>query len=438
MSSYANHLGEMMRRADAALEAGQADHLLIAAGVEKFHFLDDRPYSFAPNPLFKQWLPLTHHPDCWLSYTPGKRPVLIYHQPEDFWHLPPADPQGDWVQHFDIRVIRSPCEATKHLPAATRAAILGEADSGISGIAPNNATAVIDHLHWFRSYKTPYEIERMRLASACAVRGHIAAEAAFREGASEAAIHRSYLAATAQRDVDLPYSSIVALNSHGAVLHYQYQDQIAPAHSCSFLIDAGASIDGYASDITRTYGDGDAAFEALIAGVDQVQRDLVAKVKAGQSYPALHIEAHLALAGVLRDLGIVDMSAEAMLEQGVSSAFFPHGLGHPLGLQVHDVAGFQAGPQGGTIERPAGHPFLRMTRDLEAGMVVTIEPGIYFIDSLLLKLRASEHTNQIDWKQIEHLRQFGGVRIEDDVHCTDAAPENMTRDAFASVATQKH
>lgn len=432
MTSYANHLAELTQRADAALQAGRADHLLIASGVEKVQFLDDRPYVFAANPHFKHWLPLTHHPDCWLSYTPGKRPMLIYHQPQDFWHLPPADPQGDWVEHFDIHIIRSPTEAAEHLPPPSRAAILGEQDAGVADFLPNNPSAVIDHLHWFRSYKTPYEIERMRLASSRAARGHIAAETAFREGASEAAIHRAYLAATAHSEADLPYSSIVALNTHAAVLHYQVQDQTAPVHSQSFLIDAGASADGYASDITRSHGDGDPVFEALITAVDQVQRDLVAKVRPGQNYAALHIESHLRLAGVLRDLGIVDMSPEAMLEHGVSAAFFPHGLGHPIGLQVHDVAGFQAGPQGGTIERPEGHPFLRMTRDLEAGMVVTIEPGIYFIDSLLQKLRAGAHANHIDWKQIEHLRRFGGVRIEDDVHCTDAAPENLSRDAFAA------
>lgn len=431
-SPYVRHLRELMRRADAALQAGGLQHLLIASGVEKFQFLDDRPYGFAANPHFTHWLPLTQHPNCWLSYTPGKRPVLVYHQPEDFWHMPPTDPEGEWVAHFDVRVIRSPAEAAQHLPAAAHAAILGEADAAIAGHEPNNPAAVIDYLHWFRSYKTDYEIERLRLASQRAVRGHIAAEAAFREGASEAAIHRAYLAAAAHSDAELPYSSIVALNQHGAVLHYQFQDQSPPHQSRALLIDAGASVDGYAADITRTYANGDATFESLIAGVDQVQRDLVAQVCAGQSYADLHIDAHLALAGLLRELGLVDMAPEVMLESGVTSVFFPHGLGHPLGLQVHDVAGFQRGPEGGRIERPQGHPYLRMTRSLEAGMVVTIEPGIYFIDRLLGQLRGGPHANRIDWKLVEHLRAFGGVRIEDDVLCTAHDPENLTRDAFAS------
>jgi Xaa-Pro dipeptidase len=203
-------------------------------------------------------------------------------------------------------------------------------------------------------------------------------------------------------------------------------------HSRSFLIDAGASTAGYASDITRTYATPQAAeFQALIDSVDAAQQGFVAKVRAGQSYPELHIHAHHVLAGVLREHGFIRMSAESAVESGVSSAFFPHGLGHPIGLQVHDVAGFQQSEHGGTIARPAGHPYLRMTRVLEPGMVVTIEPGLYFIDMLLAELRDQPVSTDIDWAKVDAFRQYGGIRIEDDVVCTDGAPENLTRDAFA-------
>jgi Xaa-Pro dipeptidase len=431
---YAAHLRELMQRADQALEASGHEHLLIAAGVEKYQFLDDRPYPFAINPHFAHWLPLTQHAGSWLAYTPGRRPLLVYYQPEDFWHVAPADPAGVWVAHVDIRIVRQPEDAARHLPPAERAAIVGEPDAALPGYMPNNPQALLDRLHWQRSFKTGWELSRMRVAQRRAVPGHRAAEAAFRAGESEAGIHRAYLAATGHRDADLPYGNIIGLNEHGAILHYQVQETRAPARARSLLIDAGASVDGYAADITRTYGDGDAEFEALIAAVDRVQQDLCAKVRPGQGYPALHIEAHHRLAGVLKDLGIVDMPPDAMVENGVSSVFFPHGLGHPIGLQVHDVAGFQAGPEGGRIERPAGHPFLRLTRELQPGMVVTIEPGIYFIDSLLAGLRAGPHAQTVDWQRIEHLRAFGGVRIEDEVHCTEDEAENLTRDAFAEAA----
>ena len=128
---------------------------------------------------------------------------------------------------------------------------------------------------------------------------------------------------------------------------------------------------------------------------------------------------------------IVRMSPEAMVAEAVTSTFFPHGLGHPIGLQVHDVAGFHANEAGDTIPRPAGHPFLRMTRTLEANFVVTIEPGLYFIPMLLAQLKAGPHAAHVNGSKVDHLTKFGGIRIEDEVRATTGIPENLTRDAFA-------
>ena len=166
--------------------------------------------------------------------------------------------------------------------------------------------------------------------------------------------------------------------------------------------------------------------------VDNEQLALCDKVRAGMDYRDLHLECHLRLGGVLRTLGIVDMDPGQMLATGLTSTFFPHGLGHPIGLQVHDVGGF-TDEDGTVIPRPDGHPFLRMTRVLEPGMVVTIEPGLYFIPTLLSKLKARPEGKAVNWDKVEQLLPWGGVRIEDEVHCTDGVPENLTRDAFAAV-----
>jgi Xaa-Pro dipeptidase len=430
-SLYADHLAVLTARSAAALRRCGRDHLVIASGVEKVHFLDDRPYPFQPNPHFKHWLPLTAHPHCWLVITPGARPRLVYFQPEDYWHLPPAAPSGFWVEHFDITIIRAPEEALRHLPPAATSAIIGEADATLGDRAPDNPPALLDYLHYHRGCKTPWELAQMRAAQRRAVPGHRAAETMFRAGGSEREIHRAYLAATGHGDLDLPYGNIVGLNEHAAVLHYQHQDADPPAEHRCLLIDAGASVAGYASDITRTWHRGDPAFAALVDGVDRVQQQLAASVRAGVDYAALHLDCHQRLAGLLADLGMVRMGAEEMVARGVTSVFFPHGLGHLIGLQVHDVAGLQRDEDGGRIERPAGHPYLRLTRPLAPGMVVTVEPGIYFIDSLLAGLQAGPHAAAVDWNAIAHLRRFGGVRIEDEVACTSAAPENLTRDAFA-------
>ena len=432
MSAYSEHLSRLTATVDVALAKSGHEHLIIASGIEKMQFLDDAPYPFKPNPHFKHWLPLTRHPHCWIAYTPGSRPVLVYYQPDDYWHVPPSAPEGEWTAHFDIRVINDPADAAGHLPPPARAAILGDADAALGAYVPDNPGGLLAYLHYHRAWKSGYELTQMRQAQAKAVRGHAAAERAFRAGASEAQIHAAYLAAAGHTDFDLPYNNIVALNENGATLHYQYKAFAAPAAHRSLLIDAGAEFNGYAADITRTHGDGFEPFEELIAAVDAEQRALCARVKAGVDYRELHLECHLRLGGVLRTLGLVDMDPAAMLDTGLSAVFFPHGLGHPIGLQVHDVAGF-SDEDGTLIPRPAGHPFLRMTRTLEPGMVVTIEPGIYFIPTLLAKLKQRPEANAVDWAKVERLMPYGGVRIEDEVHCTDGEPENLSRDAFAAL-----
>jgi len=230
----------------------------------------------------------------------------------------------------------------------------------------------------------------------------------------------------------VPYNNIVALNENGATLHYQHKSFSKPAHHRSLLIDAGAECNGYAADITRTYGNGFELFEQLVDAVNDEQLALCAQVKAGLDYRELHLQCHLRLGGVLRSLGIVDMDPAGMLEKRLTSVFFPHGLGHPIGLQVHDVAGF-SDENGVLIPRPDGHPFLRMTRTLEPGMVVTIEPGLYFIPSLLEQLKMRPEAKAVNWAKVEQLMPYGGVRIEDEVHCTGAEPENLSRDAFAAL-----
>lgn len=433
-SLYAAHLAEQQARTEHALQRGGYDALLIASGIEKFAFLDDRPYVFQTNPHFKLWVPLVQHPDSWLVIRPGHKPRLVYCQPEDYWHVPPAAPSGFWVEHFELIVVRRPEDARQHLQVPGRLAIIGEADAALDGVVPNNPPQVLNPLHYARAVKTPYELLRLREASALGAKAHLAAQRAFREGRSEAEIHRAYLAASGHAERDLPYGNIVALNEHAAVLHYQYQDVKAPAQSLSLLVDAGAHSVGYASDITRTTGNGDANFQALIDAMEAAQLRLVDGVRAGVDYRDVHLASHREIAGVLRQLGIVKMDEEAMVAERVTATFLPHGIGHLLGLQVHDVGGFMANEDGGVIDKPEGHRYLRLTRVLRPGMVVTIEPGLYFIPMLLEQLRATPAAAQVDWALVKHLSAFGGVRIEDDVACSDGgAPENMTRDAFAAL-----
>ena len=431
---YADHLAALTARADLALAAAGRAHLVIAAGMPAHYFLDDRPAHFIASPHFLHWLPLNRAPGSWLCYTPGQRPRLIFLQPRDYWHVVPDAPSGVWVDHFEIVTIRTPEEARGHLPeAAASCAVIGPADTP-GGLPCENPQAVLDRMHWDRAIKTPYETLLMRVASRIGARAHLAAETAFRAGASEFEIHLAYLAASGLSEAELPYANIIALNHHGAVLHYTDFVRTRPVAPKSLLIDAGGQYAGYASDITRTHAAASHDdFAALIASMEALQQDLCAGVRAGRSYVELHLEAHRLIADVLAGHRLVCCSAEAAFDRGITRTFFPHGLGHLLGLQVHDIGGHQAAPDGGTLGKPEGHPYLRLTRTLQPGMVVTIEPGLYFIGMLLDELRASPAGADVDWARVDAFMPYGGIRIEDDVQCTAGVPLNLTREAFAAL-----
>ena len=429
---YGGHLAAVCATADRALAAGGYDGLITCSGSQLYYYLDDSTYPFRSNPRYRYWLP-DNSPDCFVVYRPGQRPKLVFHQPDDYWYLPPEAPEGYWVAHFDVMVVRSPAELRQAVGPG-RWAIRGEPTPATAGLGEHDPAPVTGPLDYARAVKTPYEIECMAEATVSGVRAHRAAEKAFRAGASEYEIHLAYCRAAGAREEELPYNNIIAFDRHAAVLHYQVLDRSRPSGVKSFLIDAGAQHAGYACDITRTYSAEAGEFLDLIRSVDSIQQKLADRVRPGVDYRDIHLEAHRSIAGVLVMHGLATGSPESVLESGVTSVFFPHGIGHLLGLMVHDASGFAAGPAGGTREKPKGHPYLRLTRDLEPGFAVTIEPGIYFIESLLGAAHADARGRAIDWKRVEALRPFGGIRIEDNVVAQAGAPRNLTREAFAAAA----
>ena len=434
-SLYPAHLKTIKERHDRALAATKFDAVVIFAGAPHMIFLDDNPYPFRVNPHFKSWVPIVDNPHCCIFYTPGSKPTLIYWQPIDYWYKPADSPSGFWVDSFDIRIVRTPEAAADQIPRKGRIAFIGEPMA--TSVGETNPQELIDRLHYERSWKTDYEIECMRQANMRGARGHRAAERAFREGASEYDIHLEFLRASSQTEEELPYSNIIALNENASVLHYLLHDRrkqdVSKRHA--FLIDAGASVNGYASDITRTYAQRDDEFARLIAAMEGAQQEICAAVKPGTNYPDLHMMAHRKVAKILVDFAFVrDIDADGVIEKRISSAFFPHGVGHFIGLQVHDVAGFQADATGRTIPKPEGHPYLRLTREIEPRMVFTVEPGFYFIETLLADLQKSDAGRFVNWQKVDGFRKFGGIRIEDDVVVTDSGHENLTRAAFRAVA----
>jgi len=426
-SLYPAHLDVVKHRFENALRATGFDSVVVFGGALHYAFLDDHSYPFRVNPHFKSWVPVLDNPHCFIVWAPGQTPRLVFYQPVDYWYKPAETPSGYWVDSFDISVIKSPDDAKQFFPKG-RVAFIGEAHDAFTADA--NPKALLDRLHWERAWKTEYEIECVRLANDCAVRGHRAAEGAFRDGKSEYAIHLEYLRASSQTEEELPYSNIIATNEHAAILHYTQKER-QPRERRSFLIDAGASVNGYASDITRTYSERDDEFAELVAAMDEAQQSLCNAVRPGVPYPEIHALAHTRVAELLVRFRFVrDLDAAGVLEKKISGTFLPHGVGHYLGLQVHDVGGHMADASGRENTPPKEHPFLRLTRPIEPGNVFTIEPGFYFIEPLLADLRNGDDAKYVDWTRIDSFRKFGGVRIEDDLAVTETGAENLTRDAF--------
>ncbi len=433
---YPPHLQTLMMRADKALAAAGFDALVIRAGAPPVQFLDDQDYPFKVNPHFKAWVPIVDNPRSILIYKPGAKPTVLFYQPNDFWHKPAKLPQGAWSAALDWQVMAEDSKASTHWEKHGRVAVIGAESAAGAPHDTLNPPQLLAQLHFDRAVKTEYELACMRRASELGALGHMAALAAFRNGRSEYSAHMSYLEACGQREEEMPYNNIVAYNENAAVLHYQHLERETPQPLRSFLIDAGAQYRGYAADITRTYAAHPGLFAELIAALDEAQRKLCDEIVSGRDYRDVHLSAHRILGDCMHAMKLISLPGQAALEAGVTSVFFPHGIGHLLGLQVHDVGGIMADVAGHERARPTGHPALRLTRMLEPGVVVTVEPGIYMIESLLASAHADARRAHINWEMVEELKPCGGIRIEDNVAATNAAPENMTRDAFARVGAR--
>ncbi|MEZ5500402.1 MAG: Xaa-Pro dipeptidase [Steroidobacteraceae bacterium] len=431
---YAEHLGALQAQIAADLGHCGLRGLLLHAGSLQVAFQDDNYYPFRVNAPFKHWLPVLDAPDSFIYFEPGKRPQLLFHQPDDYWYKQAAIPDSYWVAHFDITVIRDPAEARAQLPAdLSSVAFVGEpfdalVQWGDPAVNPPDLTL---RMHYPRAMKSRYEIACLREANRMGAVAHRAAKQAFLAGGSEFDIHMAYLAACAQREQDLPYNSIIAENRNAAVLHYQILERDRPKHLHSLLIDAGAQVNGYACDITRTYSFSDREFAQLIEQFDLLQQSLCASVRSGSDWRDIHQSAHMLIAEWLQGADLISVEADEAVARGLSKVFYPHGIGHLLGLQVHDVGGTLRDRSGAEIPRPEGEGALRLTRVLEPGFVVTMEPGVYFIDSLLERARNSALAAAINWSRVEQLHPFGGIRIEDNLAVQQDGNENLTRDAFA-------
>ncbi|MCH4813463.1 Xaa-Pro dipeptidase [Vreelandella neptunia] len=421
-----DHIAHLQRAYETILANQGFDSLAIYSGHASVHFADDHTPTFQSYGHFMHWVGLADVQHSWLIIQPEKRPQLYLYAPADFWHLPTHLPEEPWVAEFDVHFC-----SDKITPSINgNAAIIGDTERLSASAIPTLKAAcqpeqLVNALDELRLFKTPYEIACIREANRLALAGHEAAHAAFIGASGELDIQLAYLAASRQRESNVPYQNIIGLNEHAGVLHYQHYDLTAPKQRYSLLVDAGRRFRGYCADITRAYAgpDAPAAFGELVTAMHGLKDELVSSIAPGVSFIALHEQMHHHLAEILIAHDLFKGSAEQAVAEGVTRAFCPHGLGHSLGLQVHDVAGLRH-PNGTPAPAPENHPALRLTRTLSTGMVVTIEPGLYFITMLLAPLRNS--TLPLNWKLIDQLSPCGGIRIEDNVAVTESGFDNLT------------
>ncbi|KAK9839544.1 hypothetical protein WJX81_008524 [Elliptochloris bilobata] len=284
-----------------------------------------------------------------------------------------------------------------------------------------------------RAVKTPEEIEVMRYANQVASSAHVEVMRKCRPGLMEYALEAVFL-----KDCYLlggcrhaPYTPICASGPNGAVLHYghaaaannrQIQDKDM------MLMDMGCEYYAYDSDITCSFpangrftDNQRGVYESVLAAHQAV----LEAMRPGVKWPDMHLLAERALLGGLKAAGFVRGDVGEMLDKRLGAVFMPHGLGHLLGIDTHDVGGYLAGlPPRSTLP---GLRSLRTARVLEAGMVITVEPGCYFNEfTMRPALQDPALAHLLVSERIEALMGTGGVRLEDDVVVTPDGCESLT------------
>lgn len=366
--------------------------------------------------------------------------TLFLHPPEpgdELWH-------GD-VESLEARRVRLGVDAVRPLaeldlvcePHRGRLTALAVPDSAVTARlslltgralsypASPGADGLVDAVIRRRRTRDPWELDEMRAAAGHAEAGHRAAMGATRVGGHEREIAALFDAVLAARGVGTSYHSIVTVR--GEILHNpDYRNPLAEGDL--LLLDGGAETEsGYASDVTRTWpvnGRFNARQREMYELVLRANMAGIAMCRVGTRYADIHWAATRVLAEGLRDAGLLRGTVDTLVEAGAVGVFFPHGVGHLIGLDVHDLENFGDRPAfapGRSRPSQFGARYLRMDLDLEANLVVTIEPGFYVVPAILhdAELRA-RFAKSVDFDAAERWIGFGGIRIEDDVRVRPA------------------
>ena len=372
---------------------------------------------------------MAHGEYLWLAGHEVVDAVMAF-DPRDGWtdFVPPVT-QAERVWEGRTEAPGTPLHELGGWLAARRGrpvVVLGSPIAGLGGDAVRAAQLREQLLH-ARRPKDAHELDLLRRACEATAMGFKSFVQALKPGLSERELQVELETGFRRGGADRTgYGTIVGAGSHAAVLHFTPGDRRTQPGDV-VLVDAGAEVERYTADVTRTYrlpGGDDAFFRSLHDLVLSVERNAISRCLPGAEWRDLHLQAALEIADGLVQLGLLTGSAESLVERDTHALFFPHGLGHMVGLGVRDASGFVPGRARST--RP-GLSMLRTDLPLEKGYVMTVEPGIYFIPALLQDPTQRErHRDAVRWDRVDGLMDFGGIRIEDDVLVTDTTPEVLT------------
>jgi len=349
---------------------------------------------------------------------PGR--VLAYDARADSWTLfAPRVPVEQIIWYGDVEEVGTPvAELDAWLEGRTVKSIgAGEGDRDLSM-----------KVTMARRLKDSVEIDRMRRAAAATAHGFNAAFSHAQPGMSEFQLEAELEVGFLRGGGTHPaFDAIVAAGTSAAVLHAAPSETKKIGKSEFVLIDAGAAAEGYMCDCTRTFvvgGEPSPDQARVHAIVRETQQAAIDMCRAGVEYTDVHMTAAHVIARGLVEMDVLVGEPEACVESGAVSVFFPHGVGHLIGLGTHDPGGYACGRQ--KSEAPLLR-YLRADLPLEAGMVVTVEPGVYFIGVAIHDPeRRAKFGDSVNWARAESLIPLGGVRIEDTVHVTSGDPEVLT------------
>ncbi|KAF9294807.1 hypothetical protein BGZ74_011086 [Mortierella antarctica] len=364
-----------------------------------------------------------------------KLTLIVYAMPEDniAWLGTPLT-ESELLVQYDVDEIRSSSDLVKVLNGSNVSTLhtLRREDVPAGVHLTIDTTRLADALVNARMYKSAYEIEHMRKINHISSNAHIECMKRAKHCKNETELEAIFRYETWRFGARFQaYTPIVAAGTAAATLHYTRNNRpFAKDRGQLCLLDCGAELDCYASDITRTIplsgkfeGDARVLYEIVLDMTNQC----LAAVKPGVEWEDIHRLSLRVGAEGLQRAGVLkqEYSVEEMTRHHVPNLFFHCGVGHMMGLDVHDVGGYPAEVE--RLQEP-GIRYLRMRRPLEVGFVVTVEPGIYFTEFLLSEAKKKpELAKYIDWDVLEsRFQPLGGVRIEDCVVVTETGHDNLT------------